>query len=174
MKTQIKVTILLFTILTILSCSKDDDDNNTSQLFLNKLNGQQFKEVGYDDAFLYFSNGNEITKQVEIAPEENCIVETSTQTLDGKNIDKYFGEEEVEEIYLDIKLHSENKLIIEGYFLALLNTPQHTIIRGEFEYNNNRVYETYNWIDPTTQDVTYSSQLVYEKSSVNLPTSFCQ
>jgi hypothetical protein len=71
-------------------------------------------------------------------------------------------------------LHSENKLIIEGYLLALLNTPQHIIIRGEFEYKNNRVYETYNWIDPTTQDVTYSSQLVYEKSNDNLPTSFCQ
>ena len=48
------------------------------------------------------------------------------------------------------------------------------IIRGEFEYKNNRVYETYNWIEPTTQDVTYSSQLVYEKSNVNLPTEFCQ
>jgi len=166
-----KTTLLLFTIITILSCSEDDD--NTGQLFLDKLSGQQFKELGYD-TYLFFSNGNELTKQIEIAPEENCIVETSTQTLDGKSIDKYFGGEDVEEIYLDITLHSENKLIIEGYLLSLLNTPQHIIIRGEFEYKNNRVYETYNWIDPTTQDVTYSSQLVYEKSNDNLPTSFCQ
>ena len=97
-----KTTLLLFTIITILSCSEDDD--NTGQLFLDKLSGQQFKELGYD-TYLFFSNGNELTKQIEIAPEENCIVETSTQTLDGKSIDKYFGGEDVEEIYLDITLH---------------------------------------------------------------------
>jgi hypothetical protein len=44
----------------------------------------------------------------------------------------------------------------------------------EFEYRNNRVYETYSDIDPSTRVATELDQIVYEKSNVNLPTSFCQ
>lgn len=169
----IKTTSLLFTLFTILSCSKDDD-NNTSQLFLDKLNGQQFKEVGYDDAFYSFTNGNEIIKGTYILPEDNCIDESEVFRLDGKYIEKYFGGEDVQDISLEIKLHNDEKLVIEYYYLEYLNTAYHNIMQYEFEYRNNRVYETYSDIDPSTRVATERSQTVYEKSNVNLPTSFCQ
>lgn len=174
MKTQIKVILLLFTILTILSCSKDDDDNNTNQLFLDKLNGQQFKEVGYDDAFYYFTNGNEILKGTYIVPEDNCIDEKDAFRLDGEYIEKYYGGEDVEDISLKIKLHNNDRLVIEYYYLEYLNTANHIIMQYEFEYRNNRVYQTYSDIDPSTMVATELDQTVYEKSSVSLPTSFCQ
>jgi len=174
MKTQIKATLLLFTTLLLISCSSDDDDNNTNQLFLDNLNGQQFKEVGYDDAFYYFSNGNEILKGAYITPEDNCIDETDAFRLDGKYIEKYYGGEDVEDISLEIKLHNNERLVIEYYYLEYLNTNYHNIMQYEFEYRNNRVYETYSNIDPSTMVATELDQTVYEKSSVSLPTSFCQ
>jgi hypothetical protein len=177
MKTQIKATLLLFTILTLLSCSKDDDTNDTNstnQLFLEKLSGQQFKEAGYDDAYYYFANGNELWKGTYITPEDNCIDETEVFRLDGKLISKFFGGEDVEDISLEIKLHNDKKLVFEYYYLEYLNTANHIIMQYEFEYRNNRVYETYSNIDPSTRVATELDQIVYEKSNVNLPTSFCQ
>jgi hypothetical protein len=169
-----KKLLFLFTTLLFISCSSDDGDDDTNQLFLDKLNGQQFKEVGYDDAFYFFTNGNEILKGTYIVPEDNCIDETEMFRLDGKYIEKYFGGEDVSDVSLDIKLHNDEKLVIELYFLDFLNTQYHQILQYEFEYRNNRVYETYSEIDPSTRVATYDSQTVYEKSNVNLPTSFCQ
>ena len=172
-----KKLLLLFTTLILISCSSDDGDddtNDTNQLLLDKLNGQQFKEVGYDDAFYYFTNGNEIIKGTYIEPEDNCIDETEVFRLNGKLIEKYFGGEDVQDISLEIKLHNNERLVIEYYYLEYLNTAYHNIMQYDFEYRNNRVYETYSDIDPSTMVATELDQTVYEKSSVNLPTSFCQ
>ena len=172
-----KKLLLLFTTLLLISCSSDDDTNDTNdtnQLFLENLSGQQFKEVGYDDAFCYFNNDNEIFKGIYIVPEDNCIDETDVFRLDGKYIEKYFGGEDVEDISLEIKLHNDEKLVFEYYYLEYLNTANHIIMQYEFEYRNNRVYETYSNIDPSTRVATELDQTVYEKSNVNLPTSFCQ
>jgi hypothetical protein len=176
MKKHIKATLLLFTTLLLISCSSDDGDdtNDTNQLLLDKLNGQQFKEVGYDDAFYCFTNGNELLKGTYLTPEDNCIDETEVFRLDGKLIEKYFGGEDVQDISLEIKLHNNERLVIEYYYLEYLNTAYHNIMQYEFEYRNNRVYETYSDIDPSTMVATELDQTVYEKSSVNLPTSFCQ
>lgn len=177
MITQIRATLLLFTALLLLSCSSDDDTNDTNstnQLFLEKLSGQQFKEVGYDDVFYYFANGNELWKGTHITPEDNCIDATEVFRLDGKLISKFFGGEDVEDISLEIKLHNDDKLVFEYYYLENLNTANYIIMQYEFEYRNNRVYETYSDIDPSTRVATELHQIVYEKSNVNLPTSFCQ
>ena len=168
-----KKLLALLLLPLIITCSKDSDDN-LSQLFLERLNGQLFNEMGYDDIYYYFTNENELLTGIYLIPEEDCIDAVYTFTLDGKYATTHFGGESVEEIFLNITLHTEEKLVFEYYYLDYLDTTSHLIMQYAFEYTDNKLYLTHSDIDPLTRDVSVREQIIYEKSNANLYTNFCQ
>ena len=76
MKTQIKATILLFTVLTILSCSKDGEDTDNS----NDLSSTLIKRITENYTTNYTTEGDYI---YDFTYDGNKIV-SYTETRDGE------------------------------------------------------------------------------------------
>lgn len=190
MKTQIKATLLLlFTTLLLISCSSDDGDdvnNDENIYFLEAVDGQLFAN---DDGeyILFYNKCNQNVSSNNCSDAYEFIMRTSVFNNDGRNCleeaaefknfsyirEDFEGETNVGSMKIQTMGNGDGKNL--QLSLRYKDTPN---IRNNifFTYKNNKLYydEFTTGTNSTERIETIAQNFVFEKSNVNLPTSFCQ
>ena len=189
MKKHIKATLLLFTTLLLISCSSDDGDdvnNNDDIFFLEAVDGQLFaNDVG--KYILFYNKCNQTVSSNNCSDAYEFILRTSVFNNDGRNCleeaaefknfsyirEDFEGEINVGGMKIQSMGNGDGKSLQLSIFYN--DTPN---IRNNifFTYKNNKLYydEFTTGTNSTERIGTIAINSVFEKSSVNLPSSFCQ
>ena len=194
-----KKLLFLFTILLLISCSSDE---NEEQNLRDKLNNKVFKDsmseqsVDSESLHIHLAFDNESDKlftffTTDIVDDEYCLDSLTDLTLNGF-IDYYDYEEpygelepDLDPLYVRVIEETPSTLVIESddggswledlYSLDVVWPYENDELNDKlsFELAQDRLYFDWELIEKSSKDVKYKHSRIYIEVDYSVPTDFC-
>lgn len=194
-----KKSLYLFTILLLISCSSEDEEQNLR----DKLNNKVFKDnmseqnVDNESLLIHIAFDNESDKlftffETDIVDDEYCLYYMVDLTLNGflikEDYEEAYGEKEpyLDAQYVRVMEETPSTLVIESddggtwledlYSLDVVWPYDYDELNDKlsFELAQDRLYFDWEIIEKSSGDVIYKHSRIYIEVDYSVPTDFCE